>query len=240
MSLKRIIKKCLSISLFAALLYFLVGVVTTLWYRAMNPLKRLTQDSKKLYLTFDDGMNPVYTPMLLDLLKKTDVKASFFILASTAKSNPKLLQRMIEEGHQVGLHSFKHNNQILQFPHQLKLDFEKSMRIFDERKIEIKYFRPPWGHVRPLGLCLCKAYGLRIVLWNVIVQDWEGRTTAKILCDKLRKKVRGNSVICLHDGRGKNKAPLKTIEALSIMIPKWKEEGYAFETVDNLYKKNIK
>lgn len=173
--------------------------------------------------------------MLLDLLKKNNIKASFFILASSAREYPQLLQRMKKDGHLVGFHSYNHRNQILQLPHQLIQDFEKSMKIFADMGIEVAYYRPPWGHVRPLGLYLCKAYQLKTVLWNVIVQDWQANTTVEILCDKLTKKVQGNAVICLHDGRGKNEAPSKTIQALAAMIPKWKEEGYTFETVDCLY-----
>lgn len=235
MLLNMLFRICIVLPFYAVFLYLLLGILTTGWLRASNPLKRLPRSSQTLYLTFDDGVNPVYTPMLLDLLKKNNIKASFFVLASSAKEYPQLLQRMKKDGHLVGFHSYNHRNQILQLPHQLIQDFEKSMKIFDDMGIEVAYYRPPWGHARPLGLYLCKAYQLKTVLWNVIVQDWQSNTTAEILCDKLTKKVHGNAVICLHDGRGKNEAPSKTIQALAAMIPKWKEEGYTFETVDCLY-----
>lgn len=235
MLLNMLFRICIVLPFCAVFLYLLLGILTTGWLRASNPFKRLPRSSQTLYLTFDDGVNPVYTPMLLDLLKKNNIKASFFILASSAKEYPQLLQRMKKDGHLVGFHSFHHRNQILQLPHQLIQDFEKSMKIFDDMGMELAYYRPPWGHVRPLGLCLCKKYGLKTVLWNVIVQDWQANTTVQILCDKLTKKVQGNAVICLHDGRGKNEAPLKTIQALANMIPKWKGDGHTFETVDCLY-----
>ena len=78
----------------AALLYVTVGLVTTGWFRAKNPLKNLPSSPKKIHLTTDDGMNPVYTPLLLDLLKEHDVRASFFVLASTATQHPKLLAEL--------------------------------------------------------------------------------------------------------------------------------------------------
>lgn len=214
--------------------YLLIGLVTTYIYRKLNPLKKLDRSSKDIYLTFDDGINKKFTPELLDLLKKYNVKVSFFILASTIEGNEEILQRMKSEGHLVGFHSYNHKNQILQLPNEIISDFKKCIGIFSDFKVHTRFYRPPWGHVRLLGLLLCRIYGIKIVLWNVIVQDWQGDTTVDIIFEKLRNKVKGNSVICLHDGRGKNSAPSRTIETLDKIIPLWKEEGYNFETVDKL------
>ena len=220
------------------LIYFVAGAVTTVWIRFRNPLKELPWNSKIVYLTFDDGIDPVYTPMLLDILKKNNVKASFFILASTLDENQEIVNRMQQAGHVIGLHSYNHKNQIIQSPIGLARDYTRSISAFKNAGIDVKYFRPTWGHVSPMGLFLCRRHHLQMVLWNVIVQDWQANTTADIVCGKLSKKLHGNAVICLHDGRGKNNAPQKTIDALSKLVPLWKEEGYQFETVDRLLEKN--
>lgn len=221
------------------LCYLFVGIVTTLYIRYKNPLKRIDRNNKVLYLTFDDGCNKQYTPILLDILKKYNIHATFFIMACTIYKNEEIIKRMKEEGHIVAYHSFNHKNQILQLPCQIKRDFNISMNYFDEINYDVMYYRPPWGHIRLYGLYLCKKIDLKIVFWNVIVQDWEKNTSSDIIMKKLINKVKGNSVICLHDGRGKNDAPLKTIKALDILLPKWKSEGYTFETVDKMDKKNI-
>ena len=227
--------KILILIFIIVIIYILIGIVATIFARATNPLKKLDYSTKKLFLTFDDGINPVYTPLLLDLLNENNIKATFFILASTVESNPEILQRMQKDGHLIGFHSFNHKNQILLSPFSLKRDFEKSIKIFRDKGFDIKFYRPPWGHVRPLGIYLAKTYKLKTILWNGIVQDWEKDTTSEILCEKLINKTHGNSVFCLHDGRGKNSAPLRTIQALKTMIPIWKKEGYTFETVDKLF-----
>lgn len=232
-------KLLLFILVFILFTYFLIGILTTLILRATNPLNKITNASQILYLTFDDGIDSIYTPLLLDLLKKYNLRATFFILASSAKENPQILKRMSDEGHLIGLHSFRHHNQILQFPHQIKKDFAESMKIFQDMHINISFYRPPWGHVSPYGLYLCKTYGLKVVLWTVIIQDWQKDTSADILSHKLTQQVHGNAVICLHDGRGKNEAPLKTIKALETMLPLWQKEDYTFETVDELFKKSF-
>lgn len=236
--IKMLFKVLIIVCFFTVLGYLLTGVVATAFIRALNPLKKLDYSVKTIYLTFDDGINPIYTPLLLDLLKEHNIKASFFLVASFAQENLPILQRMKENGHLIGLHSFKHKNQILQSPFSLKQDFKESMALFKNNGIQIAFYRPPWGHIRPLGMFFCKVHHLKMILWNVIIQDWKKDTTTEILCNKLQVKLHGNTVICLHDGRGKNEAPLKTIETLKTMIPIWKKEGYIFETVDWLYQKS--
>lgn len=219
----------------AAFLYLLLGALTTCYLRISNPLCRRRMAMNTLYLTFDDGIDSVFTPMLLDLLKKHNIKASFFVVASSIKNNIQILERMKIEGHTIGLHSLHHQNQILQLPHQLKRDFEESIEIFDNHGIKLTYYRPPWGHARMLGIYLCSIHHLQTVLWTVIVGDWQKNITPDVICKRLQEKVNGSAVICLHDGRGKNQAPLKTMQALEYMIPKWKEAGYVFKTISELY-----
>ncbi len=235
MNMKMLYKLIILIPIFTYMSYFFIGVITTYILRLKNPLKKMDFSEQKIYLTFDDGVDSAYTPELLKLLKKHNIKASFFIVASSVKKNKELIQIMKNEGHIICLHSLKHHNQILQFPQQIKNDFEESIKIFNEQGIDISYYRPPWGHARLYGMYLCKKLKLNIVLWNIIIQDWEKDTTKEILCNKLKTKIHGNAVICLHDGRGKNNAPLKTIKTLETMIPQWQKEGYMFETVDKLF-----
>lgn len=211
--------------------YLLLGVVTTVVMRLRNPLKKRCRDGKRLCLTFDDGMDPRYTPRLLDLLAEHGVRATFFVLASTAERHPALLRRMAEEGHVVALHSYDHKNQILELPHRLCRDFQRSVEIFASQGVPVSFYRAPWGHITPLGIWLCRKYGLQMVLWTVIIGDWKRDATVEQLCGKLYRQVQGSAVICLHDGRGKKEAPLRTIAALERMIPYWKEEGYVFETI---------
>lgn len=224
--------RILLIALTILIVYYAVGALTTYIMRIKNPLKKRNNDSKTIYLTFDDGVNPVYTPKLLDLLHEQNIKATFFVIASTLKGNEDLAKRIKDEGHVVGLHSYSHKNQILQSPFGLARDFKKSLEIFYDLGIKATLYRPPWGHVSPIGIWLCNIYKLKTVLWNVIVQDWQEDTTPEIIVNKLRTRVRKGAVICLHDGRGKNEAPLKTTLALEVMIPLWKGEGYTFETMD--------
>ena len=83
-------------------------------------------EGKEIVLTFDDGPDPRYTPKVLDVLKKYGISAHFFVVAERAKENPDLIRRMLEEGHEVGLHAYAHKNAWLVTPGYVKRDFAKS------------------------------------------------------------------------------------------------------------------
>lgn len=188
---------------------------------------------KTLYLTFDDGPHEVYTEALLDLLKAYDIKASFFVVARSAQAHPDLIKRMKEEGHLIGLHSLEHKSAMVQSPFYTNMEFEKSLKIMENLGINVKYYRPPWGHVNWFTLRNLKKYQLKKALWHVMAEDWEKDTTADEIQYKLLKRSGKGDVICLHDGRGKSEdAPKRTIEALEKTIPVWREEGYQFKLID--------
>ena len=103
----------------AALCY---SIVPTYGGKLLHRLRRPEPDNT-LYLTFDDGPDPVYTPQLLDLLAKYGIRASFFVVAQSAKQYPGLIARMKREGHLVGMHSLRHKNGMLQLPVSACRDF---------------------------------------------------------------------------------------------------------------------
>ena len=80
-----------------------------------------------------------------------------------------------------------------------------------------------------------KKYNLSLVLWDVIIGDWKSDISSDEISKRLLNETKNKSIICLHDGRGKNEAPLRTIEALEKTLPIWLEEGYEFITIGELY-----
>lgn len=197
-------------------------------YRSMAAEK-----DKTLYLTFDDGPSAAYTGKLLDLLAEYDVKATFFVVADSAKRHPELIGRMKEEGHLIGLHSLEHKSAMLQTPFYTDGEFRESLKIMKDLDIDVKYYRPPWGHVNLFTLINLKKYNLKKVLWHVMAEDWEENTTEEEIQYKLLKRAGKGDVICLHDGRGKAEdAPERMIAALEKTIPVWLEEGYQFKLID--------
>lgn len=193
--------------------------------------KRDKHEEKTIYLTFDDGPSE-YTEELLKLLKTYNIKATFFCVAEFAKERKEIIEKIKKDGHVIGLHSLIHKNAMLQGINKTKKDLSKSLKIMKELGIEIKYYRPPWGDSNLYLLKKLKKENIEFVLWDIMAEDWEGKTTEKIIADKLLSRVRGGRIICLHDGRGKNNAPHRTILALKIVLPIFIEKGYKFKTID--------
>lgn len=101
-----------------------------------------------------------------------------------------------------------------------------------ELGISIQYYRPPWGDANWYLLHQLKKQKMQCILWNVMAEDWEANTTPAEIADKLLARVKHGDIICLHDGRGKNEAPRKTILALEKVIPIFLEKGFQFKTID--------
>lgn len=228
--------KYLIVLIVLVIIYLLYVAVPSLYFKFMYKLKR-KENGKTIYLTFDDGPSSEYTEMLLDVLKKYNVKASFFCVAEFANENEKIIKRMRKEGHLIGLHSLKHENAYLMDVFKTNKDFRESMQIMNKLGQDITYYRPPWGDLNLASLFNIKRYNLKLVLWNVMAEDWEGDTTTFDIEVKLLRRIQGGDIICLHDGRGENEAPSRTIEALDKVIPILVGKGFKFETVDKYYEK---
>lgn len=186
---------------------------------------------KKLYLTFDDGPSRPYTPRLLDLLAEYDIKATFFLVASAARENPDIVERIKEEGHEIGVHSNTHKSAFLMTRKGFNRDFDCALYNLKMMGIKPDLYRPPYGHKRLFSEKESRRRGLRLIKWDVMAQDWRGHTTEDIIAGKILRRVFDGAVICLHDGRGKNMAPLRTIKALETAIPTLIDRGYSFELI---------
>ena len=216
--------------------YFPYSILPTIYYRCFN--KKIMKNfgtTKHIALTFDDGIDKIYTEKLLDLLNDYDIKVTFFILAKTVDENLDIIKRMIDEGHLIALHSLEHKNLLFRGCFYTKYDFETSMEIFKRNNLNIKYYRPPWGVFNLFMLKYIKKYDLKPILWDTMVGDWRKCSTSKDIERKLMKKIKDGSIICLHDGRGRDEAPSRTIEALERVIPLLKEKGYEFITMEHIY-----
>lgn len=194
-------------------------------------VRQLNQDATKAALTFDDGPDPDYTPQFLDLLKALDIKATFFLIAKKAMRNPELVARMLNEGHEIGLHSFSHYPAWLATPLRTWLDFRRSVKAFQLLGLPVQYYRPPWGTFNLCTQYLSHRQALTTVLWNLDARDWSRRTTVENICRDLENNIKPGSIVVLHDSGGAPGSPAKTLQALSQSLPYLKTRGVEFASL---------
>lgn len=186
-------------------------------------------------LTFDDGPDPQYTPLLLDMLRRHRIRATFFVLGSKAERYPELIRRMYDEGHLVGVHNYVHWANALMTPKKVRVQLDHSVqaveRIIGERPI---YYRPPWGVINLFDFLLLKQF--RMILWSIIVGDWRSSGGMQKIKKRLLSKLRDGAVILLHDSGqtfGANQdAPTYMLGALDEFIGEALGRGYAFLRID--------
>lgn len=187
--------------------------------------KNLNNGKKYVALTFDDGPSNRTTPKLLDVLKKYDVKATFFVLWKMAAAYPDIVKREFEEWHEIASHSWDH-------PDLTKLKDEAIRKQVEATDREIKkiiwenskLFRPPyWANNKRTNNIIWKT----IVMWNVDSMDWKNRNVDKNI-SKTMSQITNGSIILYHDI---HEASVNTIEPL---IKKLKSQWYEFLTVSEL------
>lgn len=212
------------------------SIIPTIYYKK-KLMKASTKaiEEKQILLTFDDGPDERYTPKLLDLLKKYQVKASFFVVAKKAEGNKEIIERIIKEGHSLCFHSLEHKNALFKGGIYTRKDFTNSLKIIEENGWQISYYRPPWGHINLFTLLNVKKYHLKMVLWTVMAGDWAKKATKEKIAHRLIDRVQAGDIICLHDGRGAAGAPLRTIGALQEVIPELINRKYKFINIEEYY-----
>lgn len=183
------------------------------------------QEKKKIALTFDDGPDSEYTPMLLDGLAERKVKATFFVIGKQAEQQPEIMQRLVKEGHLIGNHTYNHVDIRHMTESAAKEEILKANEVITKYTGEEPCFlRPPFGNGSSR---LEKDIEMIQVLWTIDTMDWACKNEAKI-CNTVYREIKENSIILMHD-----EYPSSVRAALSI-IDQLKKEGYEFVTVDEI------
>lgn len=193
-------------------------------------------NKKVIYLTFDAGYENGYTSKILDVLKKHDVSATFFIVGNYVKTSPDLVERMVEEGHSVANHTYSHPNMSKiastdAFRKELE-DLEKSFEKVTGQKMK-KYYRPPQGKYNENNLKMANELGYKTFFWSLAYVDWynDQQPTKDEAFKKLLGRIHPGAIVLLHSTSKTNS------EVLDELLAKWKEKGYTFELLDDLVSK---
>ncbi|WP_051569301.1 polysaccharide deacetylase family protein [Alkaliphilus transvaalensis] len=237
-------KKPLTIILFISVLILLaliIWVKTDYFEEVINyryddsvVVRSGSEREKLIALTFDDGPHPRFTPEILDILYEYNAKATFFVLGKHVKLYPEVLQRLIDEGHEVGNHTFTHIDVTKSSYGKISKELDDTDNIiYSVIGVKPNIFRPPFGFLNNNTLHIVKERGHRIVLWtaNQDPRDWNSPTADSIANHIIRNVGNGN-IILLHDYVPEKNS--QTVEALKIIIPELIKEGYRFVTISEL------
>ena len=189
---------------------------------------------KVLYLTFDAGYENGCTAKILDTLKEKQVPAAFFLVGNYIQRSPDLVRRMVAEGHTVGNHTMHHYDMSRLSD---KAAFSKELTDLEALYQETvgqelpKYYRPPQGIYSEENLKMAQELGYQTVFWSLAYVDWnnDAQPTRETAFAKLLPRTHNGAVVLLHSTSKTN------AEILGELIDKWKEAGYRFGTLEELF-----
>ncbi len=186
-----------------------------------------TDGEKYVYLTFDDGPNDIYHPLILDILKQYNVKATFFLVGQNAQKYSEITKRTVTEGHVIGDHSLTHAF----LPKLQSGDILKEIKTTKEilkpfnGDLDISLFRPPYGGVNPNVKKDAANLGLKLVLWSVDPRDWSEPEVSDLV-NRVVSNTRNGSDILLHSNHS------VTVKALPKIIEQLQTQGYSFRLLN--------
>lgn len=220
-----------------ALIFGLVYGIRYLCYKQGNvnmPIYKVDTDEKKISLSFDVAWGTDNIDDILKVLKKHEVKATFFLVGSWVDDNKELVEKIHKEGHEIGNHSNTHANTkqlsddaVVQ---EIELTSDKISNITGEKTT---LFRPPFGDVDTKTLDICKSLGYQVVKWDVDSMDWKQLGPNHVI-ERVVKNSQPGSIVLFHANINNSATYLDSI------ITNLKKEDYKIVPVSEmLYKENF-
>lgn len=188
-----------------------------LFWKGVWRMKRAGE--RTVYLTFDDGPCPTTTPQILEILRRYQLKATFFCVGDNVRKYPELFEQIKCEGHHVGNHTMHHLKGFGTSTEDYCNDVAEA-----DAFIHSRLFRPPYGRVKPAQLKeIRKNY--TVVMWDVITRDYNPKLSPEKIVRIVKKYARNGSIIVFHDSK---KSSANTLSALPQAIEALLVKGFSF------------
>lgn len=200
------------------------GVVGGLLYRGKDRTLPIAA------LTFDDAPHPMYEPLLLDVLRRSGNKATFFVIGRNAAAYPYFIRDMVEARHEIANHTYHHVRLSPLSPSEASAEMHWANQILEGiTHQKVRYFRPPGGEYTPQTLAAARSLGLTTVFWTDDPGDFQN-PGEMLLESRLRNKLRPGGIVLLHDN-----AP-QMLQVLQSFLSAARHQGYSLTTVGGLPK----
>jgi peptidoglycan/xylan/chitin deacetylase (PgdA/CDA1 family) len=178
-----------------------------------------------IYLTFDDGPDPEWTPRVLDALATARATATFFVVGRSAQNHPEMLRRAVAEGHAIGNHTYSHRHPWTMRSRQARAEvIDGAAAVADILGSSPRFYRPPHGRVRRCMSEAAASIGEVETLWDRSVIDWGMLGTSRRIGRRLLR-VSPGQVVLMHDGVNRHNRPDQLLNVLPDFIARLSQRG---------------
>ena len=204
-----------------------------------------TDSPRKLAITFDDGPNPAITPKLLNLLDRYKAPATFFLIGRYVRECPELVTEIAARGHVVGNHTESHPNLFWKRSAEIRVELRLThSAIKNTLGAPAKWFRPPFGLRNPWLAAETRELSMTVVMWTLLPGDWRAPSPEWLIrrmqpiAARAQRALKAGSgtgeILCLHDGSHREQGAdrTRTLAALEHWLPRWRDLGLEFVTID--------
>ena len=188
-----------------------------------NLIWDIPNKKKEIYLSFDDSPTPEFTYWILNLLSNFNIKATFFCVGESSEKHPEIIDEILNNGHQIGNHTYSHKNGLLCCKKTYLRDIEKCKNILPNTNL----FRPPFGKMYPWQISKIKEK-YKIIMWDVLSYDFKKNISSHQIKTNVLNNVKNGSIIVFHDNKNSEEI-LK--ENLHEILLKLKEKGFVFSLI---------
>ena len=195
----------------------------------LTNIPAVPRDGSVVYLTFDDGPDPIYTNQILDVLARYEAKATFFVLGNSVDAYPGVVQRMVNEGHTLGNHTYYHEALPLEEPDYITQTLTATnAAIARAVGLTSSCIRPPYGAMDQATFDLVRSQGFEVHMWEVDSEDWKLNDSYAIASNVLTTTGLGDRVL-FHDGPSNRAA---TVAALDSVLQVLSNRGVKFQPLN--------
>lgn len=192
---------------------------------------KVGEQNKVIALTFDDGPKPKYTEQILQILKKNNIKATFFWIGRFVEAYPEIALKVVAQGHAIGNHTWTHSYDNMSRS-LASYEIEDTAAIIESvTKVKTTLFRPPGGLLTngPTDYAISRDYA--VLLWSADSKDFSRKVSVDSIISRVLKSAKPGGMVLMHDGGGDR---TRTVQALPTIINSLREQGYKFVTVPEL------
>ncbi|HBE79883.1 MAG TPA: polysaccharide deacetylase family protein [Firmicutes bacterium] len=191
--------------------------------------------NKLAALTFDDVPDSLFAPILLEILARYDVKATFFALGKCAHQNSSMVGQIVQKGHIIGNHTYDHLDITKISAEQVREQILRTEEeIYQIAGVRTALFRPPFGFFNDTTMQEIIAMGYKIIMWNIDSYDWMG-LTGPAITSRVIVNIKPGAIVLMHNAcDGSIEAGTGTVQSLPFIIETLKSAGYVFASIPTM------